>query len=73
MKRRGSKTVAGMLLLGGSVLTASVKVEAALPENLAPKAKATATSEHNQQYLARFATDGKIPPAGSTAADRGTA
>ncbi|HUT89657.1 MAG TPA: hypothetical protein VMY37_09185 [Thermoguttaceae bacterium] len=46
---------------------------AAMPENLAPKAKASATSEHNELYLARFATDGKIPPAGSTAQDRGAA
>jgi len=38
-----------------------------MPENLAPKAKASATSEHNQLYLAKFATDGKIPPAGSRA------
>ena len=42
---------------------------AALPENLALKAKASATSEHNEHYLAKFAIDGKIPPAGSTGAD----
>jgi len=42
---------------------------AAMPENLAPKATASASSEHNEHYLARFAIDGKIPPAGSHAAD----
>jgi hypothetical protein len=46
---------------------------AAAPENLARKAKATASSEHNDSYLARFATDGKIPAAGSGAADLGAA
>jgi hypothetical protein len=49
------------------------RLDAAMPENLAAKAKASATSEHNEQYLAKFATDGRIPPAGSTAADRGAA
>jgi len=40
-----------------------------LPENLAAKATATASSEHNQHYLAKFAIDGRIPPAGSRTAD----
>ena len=31
------------------------------PENLALKAKASASSEHSQQYLARFAVDGVVP------------
>ena len=44
-----------------------------LPENLAAKATATASSEHNQHYLASFAIDGRIPPAGSRTADRGAA
>ncbi|MHB1308217.1 MAG: HzsA-related protein, partial [Limisphaerales bacterium] len=35
------------------------------PSNLALQAAATAGSEHNAQYLARFAIDGKIPSAGS--------
>lgn len=35
------------------------------PVNLARLATATASSEHNAQYLARFAVDGVIPPAGS--------
>ena len=42
---------------------------AAVPENLARRATASATSEHNGHYLARFACDDKIPPAGSSAAD----
>jgi len=40
-----------------------------LPDNLAPAAQASATSEHNASYLAKFAIDGKIPPAGSTRED----
>ncbi len=31
------------------------------PENLARKAKASATTEYSNQYLARFATDGIVP------------
>lgn len=46
---------------------------AALPENLALKATASATSEHNARYLAKFAIDGKIPSTGSTGADLGAA
>ena len=38
-----------------------------LPENLAPLAHVTASSEFNQQYLARFAVDGKLPVAGGRA------
>jgi hypothetical protein len=37
----------------------------ALPENLALQARASANSEHNSRYLARFAMDGKIPAPGS--------
>jgi len=40
-----------------------------LSGNLARSATASATSEHNTSYLAKFATDGKIPPSGSSAAD----
>ncbi len=50
-----------------------VTVLAAPPDvelgNLARSAQASATSEHNGSYLAKFATDGKIPPAGSSSAD----
>ncbi len=40
-----------------------------LPDNLARSAHADATSEHNASYLAKFASDGKIPLPGSTSAD----
>lgn len=43
------------------------------PENLAKAAAAEASSEHGQAYRASFAIDGRIPAAGSTVADRGTA
>ena len=45
----------------------SLAGEGPLPENLARQAAATATSEHNQHYLARFAIDGRVPQAGSHA------
>ena len=61
------------VLFAFAVAASSLTAHAAMPENLAEKAAASATSEHNEQYLAKFATDGKIPPAGSSAADRGTA
>jgi len=35
------------------------------PENLAPKAKVTASSEYSPSYAARFAADGNIPAPGS--------
>lgn len=66
-----SSTVAVLLVSCWLALLAAAS--AAGPENLALKAVASATSEHNQQYLARFAIDGKIPAAGSTAADQGAA
>jgi len=49
------------------------QARAALPENLARKAKAWASSEYSDRYLARFAIDGKIPQAGSKGADLGAA
>lgn len=66
-----SSTVAVLLVSCWLALPAAAS--AAGPENLALKAVASATSEHSQQYLARFAIDGKIPAAGSTAADQGAA
>ncbi len=56
-----------------SAVSAICATAVAAPENLAPKAKTSATSEHNAQYLSKFAVDGKIPPEGSSAADRGAA
>ena len=40
---------------------------AATPENLAPKAKIEASSEHSHQYLARYVADGQVPGAMSHA------
>ena len=40
--------------------------ETKLPENLARRAKATASSEYSQRYLARFAIDGKLPSSGGS-------
>jgi len=57
------------LAAAGAVVVGGVWAQAAPPENLARKARAWASSEHNDQYLARFAIDGKIPAAASTAAD----
>lgn len=54
-------------LVAPSAAAAAVKTNE--PENLARKATASATSEHNQHYLARFAIDGKIPLAASGADD----
>lgn len=60
-------------LVAAGVVAQANLAWAVLPENLALKARASATSEHNASYLARFAIDGKIPPAGSTSADLGAA
>src|SRR3990172_2805067 len=73
MKSRSFDMVLTGLLSVCVIVGQSFRAAGAMPENLAPKAKASATSEHNELYLARFATDGKIPPAGSSAADQGAA
>ena len=68
----------GLARLGAIVLVAPAlpllgRADAAMPENLAQRATATASSEHNDRYLAKFAIDGSIPPPGSQAADLGRA
>jgi len=63
---RRVRTMGVALGLGLALATVAL---ARPPENLARKATASATSEHNQSYLAKFACDGKIPAAGSSAAD----
>src|SRR5574340_467596 len=68
---RGLLLASCLSLLSGASAVYSVAAE--LPENLAPKAKVSASSEHNEQYLAKFAVDGRIPPPGSTSADLGAA
>ena len=43
------------------------------PENLAPQAQVSATSEYNQDYAARYAVDGRVPDElGHDAEDEGT-
>ena len=49
------------LLLFLALASLSQAAQPPAPENLARKAKATATSEFSGGYLARFACDGKIP------------
>ena len=48
-------------------MSGETEIRAATVYNLAREAKASATSEHNASYLAKFAIDGQIPPAGSKA------
>jgi hypothetical protein len=62
-------TAMTLLLLATFCAGRPESARAAIPENLARRATASATSEHNQQYLARFAVDDKIPDPGSGAAD----
>ncbi len=59
----------GFALLAGS----SPVLQAAVPQNLAPQARVRANSEYNDRYLAKFAVDGKVPPAGSQSQDMGAA
>ena len=47
------------------VLAAFAATAASLPPNLAPSAKATATSKFSGRYRAQFAVDAKTPEAGS--------
>ena len=54
-----------LFVLAGAVLPAN----GAALENLAPKARVSATSEAGETNLARFAIDGRIPPEGSMFAD----
>lgn len=69
MARRSMGSLASLGAVSLGVWIVAVRADAAVPENEAKKAKASASSEHNQHYLARFAIDGKIPPAGSSGAD----
>ena len=52
-----------LMLLAASMAWAAPK----LPENLAANATVGASSEYSNQYLAKFAVDGKVPHAGSKA------
>ena len=54
------------IVSAASTYAIETKDKTAAPnENLALKARATANSEHNASYSARFAIDGRIPVAGS--------
>ncbi len=53
------RRTAAILLLAGSALPAVAADPG--PENLALKAKASASSEYSEQYLAKFAIDGEVP------------
>ncbi len=55
----------GFLLLAASLATAGDLFEKELPENLARKAKITASSEYSAQYRAGNVADGEIPASGS--------
>lgn len=52
-----------------ALMAAASGPAASAAENVARSATATASSEHNASYLAKFAIDGQIPPPGSGAAD----
>ncbi|HYW78591.1 MAG TPA: hypothetical protein VE890_03405 [Thermoguttaceae bacterium] len=70
---KSSRLALASCLAMGVCLAQLATVWAALPVNLAKKAITSATSEHNVQYLSKFAVDGRIPPAGSGSADLGAA
>ena len=52
------------LLIAISGMATAVLAEDAVPQNIAPKAKVTADSEHSGAYAARLVADGKIPAVG---------
>ncbi len=57
----------GILAIPSIPLAAGEFKKVDLPENLAPQAKISATSEYSKDYRARLVADGEIPPAGSNA------
>ena len=66
MERRNT-WLAGIALLVGASAFADDRFEKELPENIARKATATASSEYSNQYRAANVLDGEIPGAGSRA------
>ncbi len=59
--------IVALIGLSAPVFAVSPKQdETKLPENLARRAKATASSEYSRRYLARFAIDGKLPSSGGS-------
>lgn len=71
MKQRNAPSIfpfAGiLLLLSSSTALAADFSTKDLPENVARKAKATASNEYSNQYAAKNVIDGEIPAAGSRA------
>ncbi len=51
--------MAGAICLGRASVSAGAAATSPLPENIALRATAEASSEHNQHYLAKFAIDGR--------------
>ncbi|MGO8751523.1 MAG: hypothetical protein ACLQNE_36735 [Thermoguttaceae bacterium] len=66
---RPAKIIAIVAVVLVATFLRAAAANARLPENLARKASASASSEHNAHYLAKFAIDGKIPAAGSSGMD----
>ena len=64
--RCGTALVVGFMWMAMVDLRSGASA-AELPQNLALAAVVTASSEHDQRYLARFAVDGRIPAAGGEA------
>ena len=68
LERSFATAFPGLLLaLLASPVNAGNRFEKELPENIARKAKVTASSEYSNQYRAANVIDGEIPGAGSRA------
>ncbi|MBL7152104.1 MAG: PD40 domain-containing protein [Phycisphaerae bacterium] len=61
--RKHTKVILFIIILLLSVISGAAEPKASLPQNLAPKAKISADSQHNNDYLAKFVADGHIPNA----------
>ena len=59
-----SESMARVILSAFVSVFVATAIHAAEPENLAPQAKVTANSEYSDDYLAKWAVDGKIPAPG---------
>jgi hypothetical protein len=55
-----SQFITSLWILGVVSLSAAAGAEAE-PENVALKARVSASSEHDARFLARFAVDGRVP------------
>ena len=59
--RKHTKVILFIIILLLSVISRSAEPKASLAQNLAPKAKISADSQYNNDYLAKFVADGHIP------------